>query len=637
MSGSAESAAPAGQAAGAGGARSGGEPLTPYVSPDQHLPELTASALVLGTLLSAAFGLVNAYLALKVGLTASASIPAAVLSMAILRGLLRRGTILENNVVQSIASAGDSLAAGVAFTIPALLFLGLAPSEFRLVLMAATAGCLGVLMMVPLRHELTVAEHGRLAFPEGSACAAVLIAGDRGRAQALPVFIGIALGGLYQLAMRGLGLWRESVFASVGALHKLSIGAELTPLFLGVGYLIGARIAALMLCGGLLAWMVLIPLFDATAGGTVGAALGLPPDLASQDAWHVWRTAVRFVGAGAVACGGAWSIARAVPEMHRALMRRAPRAGASARIRTERDLSGPVIIGGVLLCGGAMWLVPAFEMGLPEVLLALVFAYFFVLVSARIVGLIGTTSQPVSGMTIAALLAAGLVLRMLGYEGTAGMAATLSVAAIVCTAIAIGGDISQDLKCGALVGATPRALEVGQIVGALAAALRVGWALSLLHSAYTIGSAALPAPQAKLMATLAQGVMHGELPWALLALGAVLAAAVELAGFASLPFAIGLYLPITTSASLIFGGLIAEVWKRRGHGEDPATLFGSGLIAGDALLGVVFAGLIVAGYDGIFAVRTPAAGGWFEAGLTLAAFAALALVLIRYARRAPAS
>ena len=305
--------------------------LTPYVSPERRIPELTVRAVVLGTLLSVAFGMINAYLGLKVGLTTSASIPAAVLSMAVLRGILGRGTILENNVVQTIASAGDSLAAGVVFTVPALIFLGLDPSGFRIFLIAVTAGLLGILMMIPLRHELTVTEHGRLPFPEGTACATVLIAGDRGRGAARPVFIGIALGGAYQLAVRGLRLWGESVFASIAALHKLSIGAELSPLFLGVGYLIGARIAAIMLAGGLLAWAVLIPTFDLLSGSSAGHLLGLPGDLAGMDAWQIWRGQVRFVGAGAVACGGVWSIApRRAGDVAR---RRVGHAGAARRAR----------------------------------------------------------------------------------------------------------------------------------------------------------------------------------------------------------------------------------------------------------------------------------------------------------------
>jgi len=609
--------------------------LTPYVAPERHPPEFTVRAVVLGTLMSVAFGMVNAYLGLKVGLTTSASIPAAVLSMAVLRGILGRGTVLENNVVQTIASAGDSLAAGVVFTIPALIFIGVDPSGFRIFLIAATAGLLGVLMMIPLRHELTVTEHGRLPFPEGTACATVLIAGDRGRAAARPVFLGIALGGAYQLAVRGLRLWGDTVFVSIAALHKLSVGAELSPLFLGVGYLIGVRIAATMMAGGLLAWAVLIPVFDLLSGSGAGTALGLPGDLAGMDAWQIWRGYVRFVGAGAVACGGVWSIGRAAPVMWRAVVSvggalRGERAATPAR--TEIDLSPAVVVGGSAALGLAMWLVPAFEMRLPEVLLALLFTFFFVVVSARIVGLVGTTSQPVSGMTITALLGTAFVLKGLGYDGQTGMAATLAVAAIVCTAIALAGDASQDLKCGALVGATPRALELGQMIGALAAAVRAGWVLFLLHKAYTLGSEMLPAPQAKLMATLAEGVMHGQLQWALLGLGAALAAVAELAGIASLPFAIGLYLPITTTASLIFGGLIAE-WRRGpAREDDPATLFASGLIAGDALLGIAFAGVVVAGWDGVFAVRAPGAS-WLDAAFTIAPFALLAAVLTRYVRR----
>lgn len=616
-------------------ARDTDRPLTPYVPAEQAPAELTARALLLGAALSIAFGMVNAYLALKVGLTASASIPAAVLSMTVLRGLFKRGTVLENNVVQTTASSGDSLAAGVAFTIPALILLDYDASTFRVFLLSATAGLLGVLMLVPLRHELTVAAHRTLPFPEGTACAAVLIAGDRGRAAARPVLAGIGIGAAYQFIVRGLQLWSSSVFISLPSLHKLTVGAELSPLFLGVGYLVGVRIAAIMLSGGLLAWMVLIPLFDVLAGSSAGGWLGLPADLHAQTARQIWSGQVRFVGAGAVACGGIWSIARALPTMRRAIasLFAAARQNAPAASRTERDLSPPVIVGGTLALGFAMWLVPGFDMDAPEVLLALGFSFFFVVVSGQIVGLIGTTSQPISGMTITALLITAAVLLALGYDGRAGVGATLAVAAIVCSAAALAGDTIQDFKCGALVGATPRALEIGQIVGVLVAAVRAGWLILLLHGAYTLGSPELPAPQAKLMATLAEGVMHGELPWALLGLGVALAAIAELAGIASLPFAIGLYLPITTTASLIFGGLIAWRWPRAPHDDARATLFASGLIAGDALLGVAFAGLIVAGFGGALALRTPVEGDWFDILLTLIPFAALAVLLVRQAQR----
>lgn len=613
---------------------SGGSRLVPYVPSESKIPELTVRAVVLGTVLSVVFGMVNAYLGLKIGLTVSASIPSAVLSMAVLRGVLRRGTVLENNVVQTIASTGESLAAGVVFTVPAMLFIGLDPGGFRIFLLAATAGLLGVLMMIPVRHRLTVVEHGSLPFPEGTACAQVLIAGDRGVAAARPVFIGLILGGLYQFAVRALHLWRGTVFVTSSALHKISFGAEMTPLFLGVGYLVGLRIAVIMLSGGLLAWIVLIPFFDLTGGTGLGTFLGVSPDIAQMDSWRIWQTHVRFVGAGAVACGGAASLLRALPEMTRSVGRAFATTDAAAAdaVRTEKDLPGPIIAAAVIALFLAIWWLPAFEMGLAQTILAAAFSYFFVVVSARLVGLIGNTSQPISGMTITALLGTAFVLRLIGYGGQSGMAAALGVAAIVCIATAVAGDVSQDLKCGALVGATPRALQVGEMIGALTSAVRIGWVLFLLHQAYTIGSELLPAPQAKLMATLAEGVMHGSLPWSLLFLGTALAAIVELWGIPSLPFAVGLYLPITTTGSLIAGGVVADWHRRKQRNREPATLLASGLIAGDALVGILIAGLVVSGWDRLFAVRTPAAGSMFEALLTVLPFAAMMVLLERFGR-----
>src|SRR5215510_11702417 len=293
--------------------------FVPYIRPEQTVPEFTVQAVVLGAVLSLTFGMVNAYLGLKVGLTVSASIPSAVISMTVLKGILRRGTILENNIVHTIASTGESLAAGVIFTVPALIFLGLAPSGFLIFLLGATGGLLGILMMIPLRHNLTLREHATLPFPEGTACAKVLIAGDTGGASARPVFIGIGLGAAYQFAMKGLHLWQDTVFWSFARLHKASIGFELTPIFLGVGYLIGPRIASFMLLGGVLAWSVLIPVFDVLAGSTLGQFFGLGDDVHQLTAFDIWRNYVRYVGAGAVATGGMVSLVRALPAMRRSL------------------------------------------------------------------------------------------------------------------------------------------------------------------------------------------------------------------------------------------------------------------------------------------------------------------------------
>jgi putative OPT family oligopeptide transporter len=492
-------------------------------------------------------------------------------------------------------------------------------------------------MMIPLRHTLTVEEHGVLPFPEGTACAQVLIAGDRGGSTARPVLTGIALGALYQFAMRGLGLWRDAITVTSTRLHKATIGAELSPIFLGVGFLVGARIAATMLGGGVLAWSILIPFFDAIGGTATGAMLGVGADVAALGPSEIWSRYVRYVGAGAVTAGGISAMARAVPVMGAALRRLRPSAAHRdvAVPRTERDLPPVVVVGGILLLTLAFAMLPLYRLSPIAAVLAVVLTFFFVVVSGRIVGLVGTTSQPVSGMTITALLVTSFTLMALGERGAAGMAASITVGAIVAIAIALAGDLAQDLKTGALLGATPRALQIGEIVGAAAAALRAGSVLFLLHAAYTLGSPELPAPQARLMATLVSGVMHGDLPWALMALGAGLALAAEAAGIVSLAFAIGLYLPITTTAPLIFGGLLRAALERRTASlDDRPTLFASGLIAGDALMGIGIAVLIVTGASGRLALRSIGPeGSPLEAVLTILPFAALASVLARHARR----
>lgn len=619
----------------------GAASFTPYIPSRRIIPEFTPRAVLLGTLMSLLFGGINAYVGLKAGITVSASIPSAVLSMAILRGWLRRGTILENNVAHTIASSGESLAAGVIFTVPALIFIGVNPSGLWIFLVAATAGLLGILMMIPLRHYLTIAEHGALPYPEGTACAEVLIAGDRGRAAAMPVFIGIAIGGLYQLCVSGLKLWVGVATVTIQSLHKMTFGAEITPLYLSVGYLIGLRVSAIMAGGGILAFAVIIPVFDAMAGTGPGEIFGLHAGVREMSASRIRLDYVRYVGAGAVACGGLIAIGRILPlllDSFRKAVRQIGRPGGAAQTpRTERDLPPVVVFGGTAALALAMWLVPQFEMGLLQTLLGVGFTYFFVVVSARMVGLVGSTSQPVSGMTITVLLATAFTLHAFGYEGKEGMAAGLTVAVLVCVAVALAGDISQDLKTGALLGATPRALQAGEIIGTLVAALRAGWLLYVLHAASQLGSDALPAPQARLMATIAEGVMQGQLPWSLMLLGAVLALAAELAGIASLPFAIGLYLPCTTTTPFLVGGLIAH-WhaRRRGGQNESPTLFASGLIAGEALLGILMALLVAWKWDVLLNLRSPADGAAAEMLLALAPYALVAFLLVRAGRDAAA-
>jgi len=628
--------------------------VVPYVAADVSMAELTLRAVVLGCALSIVFGMVNAYLGLRVGLTVSASIPSAVISMAVLRGVLRRGTILENNIVHALGSAGDSLAAGVVFTVPALLFLGLSPSSFTIFLLGLTAGVLGIVTTMPLRRELTIEEHGRLPFPEGTACAEVLIAGDRGGASARPVVRGVVVGLLYPVGTQVLGLWRDRISFTFASLHKATIGFDLTPIFLGAGYLIGPRIAAVMAAGGVLAWSVLVPLVDALAGSPLGVVLEIPAAASTLDATALWRAHVRYIGAGAVTMGGILSLAGVAPTIARAAREGivavrdtlARRAGArrgrfeslAVTARTDRDLPGWVLPVTVTACALALWLVPAFGLGALEAFLAIVFSAFFVVVSARIVGLVGTTSQPISGMTITAILATGAVLKLIGHRGAEAMAASIMVGAVVAISSALAGDLIQDLKTAALVGATPARVQIGQMVGTLAAAARAGWVLLLLHQAYGLGSELLPAPQARLMATLVQGVAEGKLPWGMMAIGAGLALVAAAARVPALPFAIGLYLPVTTTAPLFLGGLVRAALdrRRRAAGADYAatqaderrsTLIASGMIAGEALAGIGVAGFVILGGQDLLRLRAPGSLGAGEVALTIGIYLLLVAAL----------
>lgn len=572
-------------------------PTRPYVAPERDLPQFSVQAAVLGVLLALLFGAANAYLGLKIGLTVTASIPAAVMGMAILRGVLRRGSVLENNMVQTIASSGESLAAGVVFTMPALIFLGIEFTWWKVFALSMAGGLLGILAMIPLRRPLMVEEHEVLPFPEGTACAEVLLAGEEGGSRARSVFLGIALGGAYRLLAEGLGLWRQVVQWSSERLHQATLGFELSPILLGVGYLIGPRIAAVMFAGGLLGWAVLIPLFHYLGSqGDIVLYPGTVP-LATMDADTLWDNYIRYIGAGGVALGGLLSLVKVLPTLARSFGRvfgnfRSGLRAEQAPPRTDRDLDGRASLGVLVLVVIAMLVLPVFGFGLAGTLISAAFAFFFVAVSARMVGLIGSTSQPVSGMTITALLATAALFYQRGFRGEAGMEAAITVAAVVCIAICMSGDIAQDLKTGVLVGATPSKQQLGEILGTVSFALIAGSVMLLLHKVYVLGSAKLPTPQARLMADLVRGVMGGELPWMLILCGAGLGLCVELLGVASLPFAIGLYLPVSTSAPVIFGGLIALWVAKRGlgdRGREGGTLFGSGLIAGDALLGVILA------------------------------------------------
>ena len=596
---------------------------------------MTFAAIVLGAAIAIVFGAANAYLGLRASMTVSASIPAAVISMAVFRAMRRRNALLENNMVQTIGSSGESVAAGTIFTVPALILWGLPPSLLQITLLAILGGLLGVLLMIPLRHHLIVEEHATLPYPEGTACAEILRAGEVGGVHARTVFGGLGVSALYKfLTSDGLGLFPSTAQISLPLARNSVLGMDALPSLLGVGYIIGLRISALVFAGGVLGWLVFIPLIS-----LVGERLPtvLPPGsipISEMTPDDMWRSYLRYIGAGAVALGGLLSLAKSAPMVWRSLggmWRRHAAASSGVTVRREdRDLSPRVVLAGVAILILAIATLPLVRVGLLGAVLIAVFGFFFVAVTSRIVGIIGNSSCPVSGMTIATLLVCTLILRWVGYDAGNGKVVALVIGAIVCIAISNAGDTSQDLKTGFLVGATPSRQQIGEMIGVLSSAFFVGLTIFFLHQAYVIGSKQLPAAQATLMSLVIPGLLEGNLPWDLVFIGAGSALVVELLGIASLPFAIGLYLPLSTSTPIMIGGILHWLMVARRVKQTSAmvttngTLFASGLIAGDALVGVLLALVLYCGQA--FPLQTAVNLG--QVG-TAIAFAVLAVLLAR--------
>jgi putative OPT family oligopeptide transporter len=719
--------------------------FVPYVPASQSPPEFTVRAVLMGILFGLLFGAVTVYLALRVGLTVSASIPIAVMSIVLFK-LIGGSSILENNIVQTTGSAGESIAAGVVFTLPALVFLGYDLTYWRIVGVALAGGWLGVLFMIPLRRYLIVKEHGVLKYPEGTACAEVLVAGEKGGAMGMRVLQGLGLGFVYAILMKGFGLWKadpEYHFPS-RVYAGGSVAGEIAPELMGVGYIIGYRISAIMVAGGVLSWLVLIP-FIKMFGPHLTPALTIYPGtvpIADMTPGQIWGSYVRYIGAGAVATGGILNVFRAMPvivDSFRSSMKelRGGRdASASAtRERTDRDMPITVVAGGSLAIIAFLWVMLQFFInpghaganGVAAILMV-IFGFFFVTVSSRIVGEIGSSSNPISGMTIAALMATCLLFVLVGWTGGAYAAVALSIGAVVCIAAANAGATSQDLKTGYLVGATPSKQQIGLMLGVTFSVLIIGVTMYAMDRAYTktipaakanisyafppgevtgmplsaqelegmrfreeadraalasftqplvqksvigsetlpdgvylvgaqdqtvhfvvergIGSAEMPAPQGRLMSLVINGILTAKLPWTLVLLGVFIAGTMELCGIRSLPFAVGVYLPLSTTSPIFAGGFVRYLVDRKlgikpdEEGEaSTGVLFSSGLIAGGAL-----AGLAVAAITGFDLVDALDFGGaiWGEHGretgvgslVALALFvAALAYPLYRVATR----
>lgn len=587
----------------------------PFISADKIVPEFTFTSLFIGILLAVVFGAANAYLGLRVGMTVSASIPAAVLSMGIIRVILRRDSILENNMVQTIGSAGESVAAGAIFTLPALFLWAAdgvegieAPGFFEIFLIALVGGTLGVLFMIPLRKALIVEEHGVLPYPEGTACAEVLLAGEEGGSKASVVFSGLGIAAVYKFVADGLGVFPSSVNYDIKAYKGSAVGMDVLPALVGVGYICGPRIASYMFSGSVLSWFVLMPLISLFAGDAI-IFPGTEP-ISSLAPSELWGTYIKYIGAGAVATGGIISLIKSLPlivkTFSQAMKSMSNNKGkAASGLRTDQDMPMPVILIGVGVIAIAIWLLPTFPINLLGAVIVVIFGFFFATVSSRMVGLIGSSNNPVSGMAIATLLIATILLKATGLDGATGMKGAIAIGSIICIVAAIAGDTSQDLKTGFIVGATPKKQQWGELIGVLTSSLAIGGVLYLLNEAWGYGSTELPAAQATMMRMIVEGVMNADLPWGLIGAGAAIAIVVEILRIPVLPFAVGMYLPLSLNAGIMAGGLVRlVVEKKRGLSEekkkaaiDRGILYTSGMIAGEGLIGILLAVFAVVELD----------------------------------------
>jgi len=587
---------------------------TPYVPDDTSIKDFTIRAAVAGALFGIIFGSANAYLGLRVGLTISTSIPLAVISVAlfrILQPVIGKSSILDYNISHTTGSAASSIASGIIFTIPALFLWGFEPGIAQIGSLALLGGILGVMFMIPLRRFLIVREHGSLPYPEGTACAEVLIAADAGGARAKNVFLGLGIGAAYKGVVDFLHLWPDRIAAQLPVLKKAQLSIEPMPALLGVGYILGYKVGAIMVSGGLLSWIGIIPLM-AYFGDYLRQPLfpEMAKTLGEMTPQEIWSKYIRYIGAGAVAAAGIMTVVRSIPTMVESLkigvkgLRRSSTMSLAVQLRTDTDLPMKIVIMGALAVIVVLAAVPhilgaetTFGFRLVAGICITIFAFMFVTVASRIVGLVGVTSNPTSGMTIVTLLGTSLVFYALGWTDTFGKITVLTVGTVVCVAASMAGDMSQDLKAGYLIGATPSKQQIGELIGAIVPAFFVAGSVWLLGQTYTFGSPDLPAPQATLMKTVIEGVLAADLPWSLVAVGAVFAIVVQLLGVPALAFAVGMYLPLSSTTPIFVGGVVRHFIEKSANGDEKiltlkkekGVLLGSGLIAGEGIMGVAIA------------------------------------------------
>lgn len=621
------------------------ETFKPYISADRTLHEMTPLSIIVGIILAIVFGAANAYLGLRVGMTVSASIPAAVLGMGVYRLCRKKDTILESNMVQTIGSAGESLAAGAIFTMPALFLWAQEegtkmPGIMEIALIALIGGLLGICFMVPLRKALIVKEHGTLPYPEGTACAEVLLAGEKGGANASVVFLGMGIAALFKFIVDGLKVVSSAVTVTVQKIHG-EISAQVYPALVSVGYICGFKIASYMFAGGILGWLVLIPMIYLFGADTTL----FPASVSVHELWEqagasgIWSSYIRYIGAGAVATGGIVSLIKSLPLIVRTFadaMKGLKGSGKQANeLRTEKDLKMSVVLIMLAILIVAIAVTPIIPIDVIGAIVIVIFGFFFATVSSRMVGLVGSSNNPVSGMAIATLLATTVLLKATGHTGMSGMTAAIAIGSVICIVAAMAGDMSQDLKTGYILGATPVKQQYGEMIGTIVSAVTIGFVLYLLNAAWGFGTPELSAPQATLMKMIVEGVMGGNLPWTLVFIGVFIALAVELLGIPVLPFAIGLYLPIELSSCIMIGGVLRWALEKKkyksGEQKESAISNGvlccSGMIAGEGLIGILLAVFAVVKVNGRSLAEYIDLSGSVNLG-QIGAFVVLVLVIL---------
>ena len=588
----------------------------PYVPANKTTSEFTVASIITGIILAVVFGAANAYLGLRVGLTVSASIPAAVIAMGVIRMVMKKNSVLESNMVQTIGSAGESLAAGAIFTLPTLFLwanegIMNKPSILEITLISLIGGLLGIFFMVPLRNALIVKEHGILPYPEGAACAEVLLAGEKGGANASTVFAGMGFAAAFKFVIDGFKAVPGEISLKLKGFAG-EIGTQIYPAVMSVGYICGPRISSYMFSGGMLSWLVLIPLVVMFGDNIImypQTTVTVSEMYANGGASAIWSSYIRYIGAGALAAGGIISLLKSLPLIISTFSGAIKGIGikdTDEDSRTNRSFSMKFVLISIIMLAFLMWMIPAVPVNLVGALIIVVFGFFFATVSSRMVGLVGSSNNPVSGMAIATLLIATLILNFVGTNGVAGMSAAIAIGSVICIVSAISGDTSQDLKTGFILGSTPKKQQIGEIIGVVCAALAIGGTLYLLDYAWGFGSEALAAPQATLMKMIVEGVMNAQLPWNLVLIGVFIAVIVEILRIPVLPFAIGVYLPIQLSACIMVGGVIRLVFEKMKCDDKSkesvisnGVLYCSGMIAGEGLIGVALAVLAVFGVDSV--------------------------------------